>query len=75
MHDEIFGSRRRRRDRNGDCEPREPLMATGLAAPQFEVSVSERDILIRLKDAARADAVRAALPGMPIRYRIQSAKI
>jgi hypothetical protein len=54
---------------------RETLTTIGLAAPQFEVGVSERDILIRLKDAARTDAVKAALLGMPIRYSIQSGEI
>ena len=32
------------------------LTTIGLAAPQFEVGVSERDILIRLKDAARGES-------------------
>jgi len=50
----------------------ETLTAIGLAAPQFEVSVSEREALIRLKDGAREDTAKAALLGMPIRYSIQS---
>lgn len=51
------------------------LTTIGLAAPQFEVSVTERETIIRLKDAAREEEVKAALLGMPIRYSIQSGEI
>jgi len=50
----------------------ETLTAIGLAAPQFELRVSERETVIRLKDSTREDTVKAALLGMPIRYSIQS---
>lgn len=48
----------------------ETLRTIGLAAPEFEVDVSERETIIRLKDNAHEDAVKAALLGMPIRYTI-----
>jgi len=53
----------------------ETLTTIGLAAAQFEVSVTERETIVRLKDLAREDAVKGALLGMPIRYSIQSGEI
>jgi fatty-acyl-CoA synthase len=50
----------------------EMLTAMGLYTPQCEVTVTERETIVRLKDAAREDAVKAALLGMPIRYSIQA---
>jgi len=50
----------------------ETLTTIGLDAAQFELDVSDREIIVRLKDAAREDAVKAALLGMPIRYSIRS---
>ncbi len=49
----------------------EMLTTMGLCTPQCEVTVTERETIVRLKDAAREDAVKAALLGMPIRYSIQ----
>jgi hypothetical protein len=48
----------------------ETLRTVGLAAPQFEVDVSERETIIRLNDNTHEDAVKAALLGMPICYSI-----
>jgi fatty-acyl-CoA synthase len=48
------------------------LTAMGLSAPHCEVSVTERETIVRLKDKAREDAVKKALLGMPIRYSIVS---
>jgi fatty-acyl-CoA synthase len=48
------------------------LAAMGLKAPHCDVSVTEHETIVRLKDAADVDAVKAALLGMPIRYSIQS---
>ena len=50
----------------------EMLTTMGLCTPQCEVTVTERETIVRLKDAAREDAVKAALLGMPIRYSIQA---
>jgi fatty-acyl-CoA synthase len=48
----------------------ETLASIGLAVAQCEIDVSERETVIRLADPAHEDAVKAALLGMPIRYRI-----
>lgn len=49
----------------------EALGRIGLASTQFDVAVSESESIVRLNDGARQDAVKGALLGMPIRYRIQ----
>ena len=49
----------------------EALGSIGLAAPEFRVTVTESESIVSLNDFARADAVKGALIGMPIRYRIQ----
>lgn len=49
----------------------ETLGSIGLAAPEFRVTVTESGSIVSLNDFARADAVKGALLGMPIRYRIQ----
>jgi fatty-acyl-CoA synthase len=51
----------------------EALGGIGLAAPQFDIAVSEAESVVRLEDGAREGAVKAALLGMPIRYRIEAA--
>jgi hypothetical protein len=38
-----------------------------------DIDVNESGSVVRLADASREDAVKAALMGMPIRYTIQSA--
>jgi fatty-acyl-CoA synthase len=48
------------------------LGGIGMAIPQFDVAVSEAESVVHLKDAAREDAVKGALLGMPIRYRIDA---
>jgi fatty-acyl-CoA synthase len=53
----------------------ETLTTIGLAAAQFEIGVTEHETIVRLKDAAHEDAVKAALLGMPIRYSIRSGEI
>jgi fatty-acyl-CoA synthase len=52
----------------------EALGAIGLAPAQFDIAVSETESVVHLKDIAREDAVKAALLGMPIRYRIEAAQ-
>ncbi len=51
----------------------EALGGIGLAGAQFDLAVSENETVVQLKDAAHEDAVKGALLGMPIRYRIQPA--
>jgi len=53
----------------------ETLATIGLAPAQFEITVSEQETIVRLKDAAHEDAVKAALLGMPIRYGVETGKI
>jgi fatty-acyl-CoA synthase len=48
----------------------ETLRTIGLSASQFQADVSERETIIHLKDGAHEAPVKAALLGMPIRYRI-----
>ncbi|MGA7803696.1 AMP-binding protein [Bradyrhizobium sp.] len=48
------------------------LSATGLTPAQFEVTVGESESIVRLKGATHEAAAKAALVGMPIRYRVQS---
>ena len=50
----------------------EALGGIGLAPPQFQVAVNENESVVSLKDVANTDAVKKALLGMPIRYRIQA---
>ena len=52
----------------------EALGGIGMAAPQFDVAVNEAESVVHLADAAREDAVKGALLGMPIRYRIAAAQ-
>jgi len=49
----------------------EALGGIGLAPPQFQIAVNENESVVTLKDVACTDAVKGALLGMPIRYRIQ----
>lgn len=50
----------------------EALGAVGLGSAQFDLAVSERESVVRLKDSAREEAAKGALLGMPIRYRIEA---
>jgi fatty-acyl-CoA synthase len=49
----------------------EALGGIGLAPAQFQVAVNESESVVTLQNAANTEAVKGALLGMPIRYRIQ----
>jgi fatty-acyl-CoA synthase len=50
----------------------EALDAIGLGPAQFDIAVGKSESVVRLNNFAREEAVKGALLGMPIRYRIEA---
>jgi fatty-acyl-CoA synthase len=49
------------------------LARIGLAQQQFELSVTETETVIRVREIAREVDVKSALVGLPIKYRVEAA--